>query len=110
MARFHGVVGYGIPREIPPNSGKWKDEVKEFTYTGDVIRNTRNLVEAADKVNSDISLGNSISIVADQHAIEHFAFIKYVRWMGVTWTVTQVEVRAPRLILTIGGVYNGNTL
>lgn len=109
MARFHGKVGYGIPVEDPPGSGNWGNEIKEFDYTGDVIRNARNL-EAGDKVNSDISLANSISVVADPYAVEHFAFIKYVRWMGVVWTVTTVEVRHPRLILSVGGVYNGQTL
>jgi len=106
MARFHGVVGYGKSVETPPGSGKWSDQITEKTYTGDVIRNTRNL-EPGDQVNSDITVANSISIVADQFAVEHFALIKYVRWGGVYWTVPTVEVRHPRLILNIGKVYNG---
>lgn len=109
MARFHGEVGYGIPKEDPPGSGNWIREIKELTYTGDVIRNARNL-DVGDKVNSDISLANSISVVADPYAVEHFAFITYVRWMGVVWTVTTVESRPPRLILNVGGVYHGRTL
>lgn len=109
MARFHGIVGYGKPKEDPDSPGKWIDEITEFPYTGDIIRQARNL-EPGDKLNDDITLGNSISIVANKYAVEHFAFIKYVRWDGVAWTVTQVEVRPPRLILSIGGVYNGNTL
>lgn len=106
MARFHGEVGYGISKEDPPDSGNFVEEIKEFTYTGDVIRNQRNL-DVGDKVNSDISLGNTFSIVANQYAIEHFAYIKYIRWMGVRWTVTSVEVQPPRLILRAGEVYNG---
>ena len=108
MARFHGVIGYGIAKETPPDSGIWVDEITEFPYTGDIIRNTRNL-ESGDTLNDDIVIANSISIVADQYAIEHFAFIKYVQWEGVRWTVTKVEVRHPRLILDIGKVYNGPT-
>ena|SRR5436190_15752284 len=108
MARFYGEVGYGESVETPAGSGNWFDKITEFPYQGDVIRNTRNLQEA-DKVNDDITVGNSISIVADQHAIENFLNIKYVRWMGVLWTVPNVEVRTPRLILTLGGVYNGPT-
>lgn len=108
MAKFHGNVGYGESKEIPTGSGIWKDEILEFPYYGDVIRNTRKLDEV-EKLNNDISVGNSISIVADQYANEHFFAIRYVHWMGVLWTVTQVEVRSPRLILTLGSVYNGPT-
>ena len=108
MARFYGEVGYGEAVETPPGSGVWKDTIVEYVYSGDVVRTSRNLV-SADKVNSDISVTNSISIVADQYANENFLKIKYVRWSGELWTVDSVEVRAPRLILNLGSVYNGPT-
>jgi hypothetical protein len=108
MARFYGEVGYGTPVENPPTSGVWVDVISEYTYQGDVVRNTRQL-ESSEGVNDDIVVSNSISIVADQYAIEHFFNIKYVRWSGVLWTVAAVEVRSPRLILTLGSVYNGPT-
>lgn len=108
MARFHGEVGYGASVETPPASGVWVDQITEFPYSGDVVRNTRKL-EEGEGLNNDINVGNSISIVADQFAIEHFFQIKYVRWMGTPWTVTSVEVRSPRLILSLGSVYNGPT-
>ena len=106
MARFHGEVGYGTPTETAP--GVWEDVIDEQQYTGDVIKNTRRL-EAGEGVNDNITVGNSISIVADQFAIDNFSKIKYVRWMGAVWIVTNVEVRSPRLILALGGVYNGPT-
>jgi hypothetical protein len=108
MARFYGEVGYGEAVESPPNSGIWVDQITEFPYFGDVIRNTR-VLEQKDNLNEDISVGNSISIVADEQAIDHFFKIKYVRWAGVLWTVTSVEVKNPRLILSLGSVYNGPT-
>lgn len=108
MARFSGMVGYGESVEDPPGSGVWVDLIEEFPYQGDVVRNTRAL-ESGEKVNNDITVSNSISIVADEFAIEHFFKIKYVMWRGVRWTVTSVEVRAPRLILSLGSVYNGPT-
>jgi hypothetical protein len=108
MARFSGAVGYGNSVETPPNSGKWVDVVTEQVSFGDLVRLTRD-IESSDKVNKDISIGNSVSIVADQYAIEHFSKIRYVVLAGVRWTVTTVEVRAPRLILTLGSVYNGPT-
>lgn len=108
MARFYGEVGYGESVEDPSGSGIWVDQIVEFIYQGDVIRNTRSL-ESGDKINENIIVSNSISIVADQYATEHFFNIKYVRWMGVLWTVGAVEVRSPRLILSLGTVYNGPT-
>jgi hypothetical protein len=108
MARFHGEVGYadGIS-EVSP--GVWKESIVEKTYTGDVVRNTRKL-DGSEKVNADISVGNSISIVADAYAGEHFFAIRYIRWAGALWTVSDVEVHSPRLLLRLGGVYNGPTV
>lgn len=108
MAKFYGEVGYGFPVETPEGSGVWKDEMTEVSYYGDIIRNTRKL-ESGEGLNDNIVVGNSISIVADEYANQHFFAIKYVRWGGVNWTVTSVEVRSPRLIMSLGEVYNGPT-
>lgn len=108
MAKFYDVVGYGNSVETPPKSGIWVDVITEFPYFGDVIRNTRKL-ESSEGLNKDIIVQNSISILADQYAIDHFFQIKYVRWSGVLWTVPSVEVKSPRLILSLGSVYNGPT-
>lgn len=108
MARFFGVVGYGESIESPSGSGVWIDTITEVEYYGDVIRNTRKL-DAGESLNDDITVSNSISIISDDFAAQHFLNIKYVRWAGVLWTVTDVEVRSPRLILSLGSVYNGPT-
>ena len=81
----------------------------EFPYYGDVIRKTRRL-ESGDGLNDNVIVGNSISIVADQYAVDNFYNIKYVEWVGERWIVTTVEVQRPRLVLTLGGVYNGPTV
>jgi hypothetical protein len=108
MAKFYGEIGYGNTIEEPSGSGIYVDTITEIQYFGDVIKNiVRN--NKGEKINNDISVNNSISIVADQQAIQHFFKIKYVRWAGVLWTITDVEVRNPRLILTLGSVYNGPT-
>lgn len=106
MAKFHGSVGYGQQTETSP--GVWEDSITERVYYGDLIRNSR-LLREGEKVNSDLSLGNSISIVADAYAREHFFAIRYVEWAGARWTVSEVEVQHPRLILRLGEVYNGLT-
>jgi len=104
MAKFYGNIGYGESVETSP--GVWQDFIYEFPYYGDVIRNARTLQDD-EKVNNDLTLGNSISIVADAYANEHFHAIRYIQWSGTLWVVTDVEVQSPRLILRLGGVYNG---
>lgn len=106
MAKFHGMVGFGWSVKKPNSPGTYEDEMIEFPYYGDVIRNTRNL-DPGEGLNPNISVSNSISIVANPYAVDNFYNIKYVEWLGELWTVTDVEVRAPRLILSIGSVYNG---
>lgn len=108
MARFFGVVGYGDTVETDTGSGVWKDVIVEHSYYGDVTRISRTL-DAPQKVNFDISVRNLISILADAYANEHFDAIRYVQWMGKRWIVTSVEVQRPRLLLELGGVYNGQT-
>lgn len=102
--RFYGVVGYATQTEIRP--GVWEDSITEKPYFGDVIRPARQ-VEPGEGVNDNLTVTHSISVVADAFATEHFFAIRYVRWSGILWKVTEVEVQRPRLILRLGGVYNG---
>lgn len=106
MARFYGRIGYGETVETEP--GVWVDNIVEHSYFGDVVRNTRKLSEG-ENLNADLSVGNSISIVADAYANDHFFAIRYVEWAGTLWTVSNVEVQSPRLLLRLGEVYNGPT-
>ena len=104
MAKFYDVVGYAETTETRP--GVWEERITERPYFGDVIRNTRRL-EAGESVNDNVVINNSISIVADPYACNHFLAFRYVQWMGALWKVANAEVQSPRLLLTIGGVYNG---
>lgn len=104
MAKFFGKIGYG--ETVMTKPGVWEDTIVEHSYYGDVVRNTRKLREG-EKVNDDLTVGNSISIVADAYANEHFFAIRYIEWAGTLWTVSDVEVQSPRLLLRLGGVYNG---
>ena len=106
MARFHGRIGYGESVESAP--GVWEDLITELSYYGDVVRTQRNLREG-ESLNFDLNVQNSISIIADAYANEHFFAIRYVEWAGVLWTVSAVEVQSPRLLLRLGEVYNGPT-
>lgn len=106
MARFSGVVAYGVPVETSP--GVFLDGIVERTYFGDTVKEARNALEGFS-VNDDISLTSSVSIVADAYALGHFHQIRYVKLYGVAWRVTNVEVKHPRLILRLGAKHNGVT-
>lgn len=101
--KYYGNVGYANSVETSP--GVWKDKIVTRPYYGDILRNTRRL-QTGEYLNDDISVGNSISIIADAYAYENFFSIRFVEWMGVKWKVDTVEVQRPRLILSLGGVYN----
>ena len=104
MAKFYGAIGYAKTVETMP--GVWTEQITERDYYGDVIRNSRRL-QSSDKVNDDININNQISIVADPYAINNFHSMRYVEFMGAKWKISDVEVQYPRLLLTLGGLYNG---
>lgn len=106
MARFYGVIGYGSTVETVP--GVWEHVVTERKYFGDVLRNTRRLTEG-ENLHDDLTVNNSISVLADPYAYEHFHEILYVEWSGTKWKVAEVEVVRPRLNLRLREVYNGPT-
>lgn len=104
MAKFYGVIGYTATEEVKP--GIWKEQITERKYFGELTRNTRKL-QSTDQLNDNINVANEISILADPFANENFHSMRYVEFMGTKWKITSVEVQYPRLILSIGGVYNG---
>ena len=108
MPKFCGKVGFGISHETFEGSGIWVDEITERTYRGDVTKIIRRL-EGTEYLNDNLTVNNSISILADAFANENFFAIRYVQWAGTRWKVSNVEVQRPRLILTLGEVYNGPT-
>ena len=103
MPKWYGKIGYGVTEETSP--GVWTEEIVERQYYGDIIRNLRRL-ETSEQVNDNVSVSNEISIVSDPYAFENFHSIRWVEFMGSKWKVTSVEVQYPRLLLSLGGVYN----
>lgn len=104
MAKWYGPIGYAETVETRP--GVHQDIITERMYSGDLLQNSRSL-QSSDQLNDDINVANKISIIADPFAYQNFHSMKYVEFMGAKWKVARVEVNRPRLILTIGGVYNG---
>lgn len=106
MARYFGNVGYIRSRETAPSV--YKEDVTERPYYGDEMQVSRRL-EKGEGVNDNVEYGNQFSILADAYAYENFSAIRYLTWMGQRWKVSKVTVQRPRLILEIGGIWNGRT-
>ena len=104
MAKFYGVIGFAETTETSPSV--WMEQIIERSYYGDLVRNTRRL-ESSGNENDNINIANQISIVADPYANQNFHTMRYVEFMGTKWKISNVEVQYPRLVLTVGGVYNG---
>lgn len=104
MAKFYGAIGYASTVETKP--GVWEEQITERMYCSDLIRNTRRL-ESSGNLNDNVNVSNEVSIVADPYANENFHSMRYVKFMGTAWKITSVKVRYPRLILSVGGEYNG---
>lgn len=104
MAKFHGNIGYALSHETTP--GVWVDDISEREYFGDVIRETKQW-QKESTLNDSLTVGNRLSVTADDFARTNFSAMRYVVWSGVYWRVSSVEIAYPRIILSIGGVYNG---
>lgn len=105
MAKFHGLIGYVHTEETAP--GVFTSVVTERNYYGDVLRNNRKW-ENSNGVNDNLNINNMFSIVGDPYAFGNLEQMRYITWLGSKWKITNIEIQRPRVILTVGGVYNGN--
>ena len=104
MSKFYGPIGYVTQQEISP--GVWDEVVVEKSYRGDILQDTRRW-QVSEHKNDNLTISNRFSIIADPFLYENSSTIRYVSWLGVRWKVTNIEIQRPRLILTLGEVYNG---
>lgn len=102
--RFFGKVGYQV--ETESTDSVWAKTMVAKSYFGDVIRNNTRR-DTGDMINDQIDVNNRISIVADPFAFENFQNMKYVEWLKQLWNIKSIELQPPRIILEVGGVYNG---
>lgn len=104
MAKWHGAIGYSIEKETEP--GVWLSKITEQEYYGDLTRDFRKRTNSGSS-NDNIELANTLSIIADPFVIENCSRMCYVSLFGTKWKISNVEVQYPRLIISLGGVYNG---
>lgn len=105
MSKWCGKIGFSYTGEVEP--GIWvEDEIVERQYFGDIMSN-RWKRQNSGNVNDNIDISNQISIVADPYARDHVSAMAWIEFSNEKWKVSDVEVQYPRLIINMGGVYNG---
>src|SRR5699024_872709 len=106
MSKWAGVLGLAETKETAPSV--YEEVITERQYNGDVLKNNRR-INSPDKVNSDISVSNSISLVAAPYAHNDGCAIRYATFCGAKWEATDVGVEYPRLTLRLGELWNGGS-
>jgi len=104
MAKFQGSIGFVETQETSP--GVHEEVETELPYTGDILRNYQSY-QQGEGLNRDVNINSRFSIVSDPHILGSLKYMKYVVWNDVKWTIKSFEIERPRLILYVGGVYNG---
>lgn len=103
MNKWFGKIGYAVNKESSP--GVWTECITIREYYGNLIRNMQQR-QASSSLNDNLNVANTISIIADPFALQNFHAMRFVEFLGANWKIKSVEVQYPRLILTIGDVYN----
>lgn len=104
MAKWYGKIGYAETIEAKP--GIWEEQITEREYFGELTRNSRN-IQSSGNLNDNVNISNALSILADQFAYQNCHAMRYAEFMDTKWKISNIEVQYPRLILTLGDVYNG---
>lgn len=105
MPKWFGNVGYVITEEDPNRPGIFVETLHPHRYClEDVSKGIRN--QDGQSVNKNLTVTNQVTFIADPYAFEHYSAIRYVEYLGVKWEVSTVQVKRPRLIMTLGEVYN----
>lgn len=104
MAKFHCSIGYTMIEETSP--GVHTQVVTEKSYTGDILRNSQRW-DNSENLNQNFNVNNRFSVVANAYAYENFDKMIYILWNGTKWKISSAEIQRPRIVLSIGGVYNG---
>ncbi len=108
MAKWVGTIGFAQQKEQEINgvpSGVWVEEIVTRKYTGDLVKH-RMMSQNTNEINDGLNISNQISIIADPYALNNYVAMRYLTFMGVKWKIKDIDVEFPRMILSIGDMYN----
>lgn len=105
MSKFNGIIAYSKESETIP--GVWDRIDVESVYKGNILDMPTYSLEPTSNANDPIYPRHSISIIPDDELVNNINSIRYVIWLNQKWTVKTIKYKRPRLILYLGGPYNG---
>lgn len=105
MAKWSGKVGFA--ENVEADLDVWVEQIKECCYYGDILYDNKSS-DHVNEINEGVQISSKISFIADPYAKQNFHKIKYATYMGTKWNVSTVEVQYPRLIMVLGGIWNGS--
>ena len=103
MSKCSGVIGYALVGETQP--GVWTEGITDKKYYGDIVRDNRKIVDQT-QINDSVVISNNISVVSNKFMLENMAFMRYISFMGSKWNISSIDIKPPRFIISIGGLYN----
>lgn len=106
MPKYFGNIGF-LEKTDESRPGFVRETIVPKKYYGDVQKISRRL-QYGDKINDDMQLANSISIIMDPYLNENLYNIRYLEFMGIKWKISSIEIQCPRVVLTLGGIYNAD--
>jgi hypothetical protein len=111
LAKFAGLVGYVTEEETIP--GIWSIVEHTVMMRGDIIRaasdnmNDLKVGTSINKIYSDIFLSHRVTLMGDQYAFDNYMRLQWVMINGKKWKASSVEIQRPRLIISIGRLWDG---
>ena len=103
MPKCSGVIGYALAGETQP--GVWAEGITENKYIGEIVKDNRRIIDQGE-VNGSINISNNISIVSNRFMLDNMEYMRYLTFNNSKWKISSVEIKPPRIIITLGGLYN----
>ena len=103
MPKCSGLIGYALAVETRP--GVWSEGMTDKPYIGEIVKDNRRIVDQGE-VNGSINISNNISIISNRFMLENMAYMRYLTFNNSKWKISSVEIKPPRIIITLGGIYN----
>lgn len=103
MPKCSGVIGYALAGETQP--GVWTEGITEKKYIGEIVKDNRRIVDQGE-INGSINISNNISVISNRFMLDNMAYMRYLTFNNSKWKISSVEIKPPRIIITLGGLYN----
>ena len=104
MAKFSGELGYQL--EVDIGGGITESRLSYRKCKGDLLENRRTS-QNSNEIVEGVQLANKFSIVANPFLLENLGKLKAIKYLGTPWSITSATYSRPRVIIDVGGVYNG---